>query len=161
MGVGSRHSYRSHHLHSVRCKNWSLWTARAPARAGLALGVLRHLRAQARLSRSQLGCEFRTKVVSLEDLANLDLRLLAGAERAGAALDPFDRLFLRLDLKQPVAGDQLLRLGEGSVDHSPLVARELDPRALGARLQAFAGEHHASFDELVVVFAHRREQLLA
>src|SRR5712692_8017595 len=87
------------------------------------------LHAQTLLLLSELGREFGPEVFCLEDLTNLDLGLGA-RHRIGAALHPFDRLFLRLDLPQPEAGDQLLRLGEGPVDHRALVSGELDPRAL-------------------------------
>ena len=79
----------------------------------------------------------------------------------GGALDPLDRLVLRLHLDQPEAGDQLLRLGERPVDDGPLAAGELDTRALRARVEPFAGEHHAGLHQLLVVLAHRGEQLLA
>src|SRR5213596_1625424 len=55
---------------------------------------------------------------------------LTRAPFRSAALDPFDRLFLRLHLPQPEARDQLLGLGERPVDDGPLVPGELDPRAL-------------------------------
>ena len=42
-----------------------------------------------------------------------------------------------------VVGDQLLCLGEWSVDHGPLFARELDPRPLRTCLQPFGREQHA------------------
>ena len=38
---------------------------------------------------------------------------------------------------------ELLGLGERPVDHGALRSRELHPRALRARLQAFAGLHDA------------------
>ena len=39
-------------------------------------------------------------------------------------------------------------------------APNLDPRALRARLEPVAGEHHAGLDELFVELAHLDEQLL-
>src|SRR5688572_29616934 len=58
-----------------------------------------------------------TEVRRLRDLANLDLTLLEWR-----ALEPLDRLVLRLRLDQPKAGDQLFGLGERSVDDAPLGA---------------------------------------
>src|SRR6266705_3266091 len=77
----------------------------------------------------------RTEVLQLEQLANLDLAFCSFAMGSGDALGPVDRLFPRLHLDQPVAGDQLLRLGERPVDHGAFAPGELDPRALGARLE--------------------------
>src|SRR5947199_804189 len=91
-----------------------------------------YLRAQALLCLPELGSERGTEVRRLEHLTNLDLDICASG--IGAALDPIDRLFLRLHLNQPEAGDQLLRLGEGPVDHGALPSRELDARALRARM---------------------------
>src|SRR5207248_3015240 len=81
--------------------------------------------------------------------------------RVGATPDPLDRLFLRLDLPQPVAGDELLRLGEWAVDHRALAAREPHACALAARMQPFAREQDAGFGKLLVVFAHRLQQFPA
>src|SRR2546422_538868 len=92
-------------------------------------------------------------------MPDLDLRLTG--HRVRAALDPLDRLFLRLALPDPVAGDQLLRLGERSVDDGALAAREPDAGPLRARMQAVAGQHDPGLDQLLVELAHRREQLLA
>src|SRR3954471_3995474 len=121
--------------------------------------VARRLLAQARLLLAQLGGELLAEVLGLEDLADLDLRL--GLHRVGAALDPLDRLFERLDLDDPEARDELLRLGERAVDDAALVGAEAHARALRARVQALARQHHAGLDQLLVVGAHRGEQLLA
>src|SRR2546422_3087809 len=67
----------------------------------------------------------RSEVLQLEQLAKLDLAFLAFAVGSGGALGPLDRLFLRLDLDQPVTRDQLLRLREGPVDHRALPSGEL------------------------------------
>ena len=64
------------------------------------------------------------------------------------------------DLPDPEAGDQLLGLGERPVDHGALGAVEHDARALRARVQPFAGQHDAGLHELLVVLAHRGQQLL-
>src|SRR5437879_155864 len=116
------------------------------------------LRAQALLLLPQLGRELGAEVLRLEHLADLDLRILP--HRIGAALDPFDRLFLRLHLPDPEAGDQLLGLGEGPVDDGALGSREPDARALRARVQPFAREHHAGLHQLLVELPHRGEELL-
>src|SRR3546814_12099279 len=81
------------------------------------------------------------EILHAVERADLDL---AGAEhRVRAALHPFDRFVERLHLPDPVAGDELLGLGERAVDHGAVLAVELDARALAARLQAVAGEHDA------------------
>src|SRR5438552_7660572 len=116
------------------------------------------LRAQALLLLPQLGRELGAEVLRLEHLANLDLGILP--HRIGAALDPFDRLLLRLHLPDPEAGDQLLGLGEGPVDDGALRTREPDARALRARVQPFAREHHAGLHQLLVELPHRGEELL-
>src|SRR5438309_11966376 len=62
-----------------------------------------------------------TEILQLEDLANLDLALpvrVVGIARD--ALGPRNRLLFRLHLDQPVAGDHLLGLGEGPVNHAAL-----------------------------------------
>src|SRR5215212_5310371 len=74
-------------------------------------------------------------------------------------LHPLDRLLHRLDLPDPVAGEQLLGLGEWAVDHLALVARELDANAFRAGMKAFPGEHHARLDKLLVEGRHLLEHL--
>jgi hypothetical protein len=64
------------------------------------------------------------EVVQLEELADLDLALLIVG--IGTALNPLDRFFLRLALQEPVARDQLLRFGQGTIDYRALVAGEPD-----------------------------------
>src|SRR5438309_3420729 len=116
------------------------------------------LRAQALLLLSELERELGPEVFRLEHLANLDLRL--AREGIRTALDPFDRLLLRLYLPQPEAGDQLLRLGERPVDHGALVSREFDARALRSRLEPLGREQHSGFRQLLVVLPHRGQELL-
>src|SRR5882762_4845688 len=117
-----------------------------------------YLRAQALFLLSELGRELGAEVLRLEHLADLDLGL--SFEGIGAALDPFDRLRLGLHLPQPETGDQLFRFGERPVDHGALRAREPDARALRARLEPLAGEHHAGFHQLFVALPHFRDELL-
>src|SRR5882762_2786965 len=98
------------------------------------------------LSGGVAGSEIRR----LENLANLDFC----SPVEWSAFEPFNRFFLRLHLPKPETGDQLLRLGEGPVDHGPLPTRELDARALRARLEPFGREHHAGLHQLFVEFPH-------
>src|SRR5688572_12767706 len=140
-----------------------LSTATIPAVDIFGSALLRQLRglgAHARFLLAQLRRELRAEVLALEDLADLDLGLGAG-HRVGATLDPLDGLFLRLHLPQPVAGDQLFGLGEWAVDDGAPVAREPHARALAAWLQPFTAEEDAGVDQVLVVLAHRRQQLLA
>src|SRR4051794_32908579 len=65
------------------------------------------------------------------------------AARGGAALRPFDRLFLRLHLDQPEAADHLLRLGEWSVGHDALTALECHARALRCRMEPLERQQRA------------------
>src|SRR4030095_12438376 len=81
----------------------------------------------------------RGEVLQLEQLAKLDLALAAFSMRRGNPLGPLDRLVPGFHLDQPVTGDELLRLGEGPVDHARLAAGELDARALRGRVVAPRG----------------------
>src|SRR5262249_52104187 len=76
------------------------------------------------------------------------------------ALDPLDRLVHRLDLPDPVAGDELLGLREWPVDDGALLALEANALALGGRMQPFARQHDADLDQLLVELAHLAELLL-
>src|SRR3989441_4300817 len=102
----------------------------------------------------------RREVVQLEQLAHLDLAFLAVRSRIGIAPGPFHGLFFRLHLNKRVAGDELLRLGEGPVDHGALPSGVLDAPALRARLEPGDIEQHAGFHQLLVVRGHRRDELL-
>src|SRR6185369_508963 len=102
-------------------------------RAVRPLLVLLRLRPDALLLLAQLRRELLAEVLRLEDLANFDLARFV--VWVGAALDPLHRLLEGAHLHQPVAGDQLLGLGEGAVDHGPLaVTAEADPGALRGRV---------------------------
>src|SRR5256885_3090611 len=125
------------------------------------------LRLQALVLLPQLGCVRLSEVVGLDHLPDLDLertkaplqfRCLLAASGPGSPLEPFDRLFLRLHLPQPVAGDQFLGLGKRPIDHRRLAAGEPDARAFRARVQAVGREHHAGLDQLLVVLPHLLEQ---
>ena len=87
------------------------------------------------------------------------ISISALADRVRAALDPLDRLVHRRDLPDPVAGDQLLGLGERAVDHGRCRRRSATRAPLRARVQPLAGQHDAGLDQLLVELAHRGEQL--
>src|SRR3546814_4834078 len=53
-----------------------------------------------------------------------DFKFTRPGHRIGAALGPGDGLVHALDLPDPVAGDQLARLGEGAVDPRALRSEE-------------------------------------
>src|SRR5688572_32744246 len=67
------------------------------------------------------------EVRQLVERPQLDLDVLLVAERR-PPLRPLDRLLLRADLDDRVAGDELLRLGERAVDDARLPGGELDER---------------------------------
>src|ERR1700752_5372152 len=74
------------------------------------------------------------EILVREERADLDVGRLV--VRIGTALQPFHRFLHRLDFPQPVAGDQLLGFGEGSIDHGAVLAGEADALALGGRMQS-------------------------
>src|SRR5438132_4284500 len=87
----------------------------------------------------------RRKVLQLEKRADLALALRAKAPRGvnlHESLGPLDRLGLRRELEDRVAGDQLLRFREGPVDHRALASGVPDPRPLRAGLEPFARKDH-------------------
>src|SRR5262249_7283190 len=108
---------------------------------------------------SELRREGLAEVFRRKHLADLDLGL--PCMRIGAALHPIDRLLERGNLPDPEAGDELLGLGEGAVRDDALAPGKLDAGAFGAWLQALAGEHDAGLHQLLVEFAHGRQQFLA
>src|SRR5437773_2494586 len=100
------------------------------------LAELLRLGAQALVLLPELGSRHTAEVGRLEHGADFDFALcLMGI---GAALEPLHRLVHRLDLPQPEAGDKLLRLGEGPIDHGPLTAGKADAFALRAWVKPFA-----------------------
>src|SRR3989441_3598025 len=118
-----------------------------------------YLGAQALFLLPELGGRLGTEDAGLEPLANLNPGFpLMGV---GAALAPFDRLFHRPHLPQPEAGDQLLGLGEGPVDHGSIPSREPDALAFRTRVEPFGGEQHTGFHQLFVVLPHFGKELLA
>src|SRR6516165_1090259 len=79
----------------------------------------------------------RSEIVELEQLTKLDLPFRSRTVRRRGALGPLDGLFPRLDLDQPVAGNQPGGLGKRPVHDGRFSSRrELDARALRARLQS-------------------------
>src|SRR5215813_9653228 len=133
-----------------------IWQTRSNRRrSAILLLQLLGLGAGALLLRPELGSELLTEVFGLVERP--DLELLAVERRA---LEPRDRLVHRLHLPQPEAGDQLLGLGERSVDDGRLASREPDPLALGGRLQALAGLHDAGLDQLLVEVPHLGQRLM-
>src|SRR5690606_7232940 len=108
--------------------------------------LLRRLGAEARLALPDLRRGGLAEVLDLEHLPDLDLTIVEGD-----ALDPLDRLLLRLDLDQPEPGDQLLRLGEGPVDDGPVLPVEAHARAPRAGVEPLAREQHAGLGQLLVV----------
>src|SRR5262245_54776171 len=71
----------------------------------------------------------RTEVLELEEGTDLALALSTHAQRGvnlHEALGPLERLGLRRELENRIAGDQLLRFREGSVGHQTLASGEPD-----------------------------------
>src|SRR3989442_398570 len=86
------------------------------------------------------------EVLELEDLADLAVALLTVTPRGvhrHEPLGPLDRLIPRPHLDDGVAGDQLLRFREGSVDDRALASGVPHPDALRARMEPLAREDHA------------------
>src|SRR3712207_260100 len=142
---------------SMRQTAWTAACGSAPIDRRLRVRL--DLLAQALLGLAQLRRQVLAEVVGLEDLPDLDLGV--ALHRVRAALDPLDGLLHRADLPQPEARDQLLGLRERAVHDAPVGAAEAHPRTLGAGVEPLAGEHDAGLRELLVVLAHRLEQLRA
>src|SRR5437764_8137882 len=103
----------------------------------------------------QFRSELRAEVGRLEYLAKFNL----GASVERCALQPFNGLFFRFHLPHPVAGNQFLGLGKRPVSYRPLSSRKFHPRALRARVEPLAGEHHPGLAQFFVVLAHRGQEL--
>src|SRR5919107_1775405 len=93
-----------------------------------------------RLSFGCLAGVIGDEVRHLDHLADLDLDV---ADHIREARGPFDGLVLGLHLYDREAGDQLLRLCERPIRDRALAARELEPRAPGARVNPRGREQHA------------------
>src|SRR5262249_28669913 len=96
----------------------------------------------------------RAEVLQLEQLAHLDLGVLALAGGIREALRPRKRLFPRLHLDDGVAGHQLLRFGERPVADVALAARVSDAPTLRTRLKTRGIEEHSGLREMLVVGRH-------
>src|SRR5215471_15077962 len=75
-------------------------------------------------------CFARSEIFQLEKLTNFDLGFALQARLKGDALGPFDGLFARLDLDNPISRDELFRLGKGPVGNGALAAGKLNADAL-------------------------------
>src|SRR6202521_6400412 len=133
MCVGSRHGYSSHHLRFARA------SPGAPR-----LNVRGHSYAR------ELLC-FGTEVFRLEHLANLGLAFPSRPVffvKFHKVPRPFDRLCFRLQFKLRIPADNLLSLGEWSVDHGKLPPGESDAGARSSWEESPAADHRAGFDGL-------------
>src|SRR5436190_6370733 len=95
---------------------------------------------------------FGSELFRPEDLANLRLALPPWPVflvQFHEAHRPFNGLFLRLQLKDSIAADDFLGLGEGSVDLGQLSSRKSDARAHRSGSQPAACNHRAGFDRLL------------
>ena len=101
---------------------------------GLFLGCSScHLSAEVFFLLNFLVVEGRCEVFGLQDLA--DLYVGVAFVGVGAALDPLDGLFERLDLLEPEAGDEFLAFGKGAVNDGAVLAGEVDAGAFGGRVK--------------------------
>src|SRR5690606_36983568 len=91
------------------------------------------LRAQAVFLLADLRGVVLAEVLRLEARPDLDLGFSRHWIRAAA--HPFQRLVHRPHLPDPVAGNQLLRLGEGTIDDGAGTSREAHALAAGGGLQ--------------------------
>src|SRR6266545_4943728 len=108
------------------------------------------------------------EILQLEDLTDLELALGAvpawvdtgkGLERE--PLRPFDGLVHRPHVEDPVARDQLPRLGERTVDDGAVPPGEPDTLSVGARVKPGEVDENSRLLELVVVAGHRGEEVVA
>ena len=76
---------------------------------------------------AELGCQLGAEVFHFEDSADFDFGVL---ERC--PFEPVDGLLQRVALPDPVAGDEFLRFGKGTVGDGRLLAGEFDAGTLGA-----------------------------
>src|ERR1700751_4999572 len=101
-----------------------VWTVQL----GLFLGCVRcHSSAALFFLLNFFVAESRCEVFGLEDLAYL----YVGLAFVGAALDPRDGLFERLDLPEPEAGDEFLAFSDRAVNDGAFLARKVDAGAFG------------------------------
>src|SRR5437867_6789824 len=124
--------------------------SRARLASGVSLAALDDLFTKPPLLLAQLGREILAEVLGLEHLTDLDDAVTILERVDGNSLRPLDRFLLGARLPEPESGDELFGLTEGAVDNALLPSLELDARALRARLQPFAGEHHPRLHQLFV-----------
>jgi hypothetical protein len=123
---------------------------------GLFLGCVRcHSSAELFFLLNFFVVESRCEVFGLEDLADL----YVGLAFVGAALDPLDGLFERLDLPEPEAGDEFLAFGEGAVGDDAVLAGEVDAGAFGGGVKTVVAYQDSGFQELVVEFVQVGHEL--
>jgi hypothetical protein len=72
-----------------------------------------------------------------------------------------NRFALRLHLDDRIAGDQLLRLGEGTIGHGELPSRDPDTGPLRARLESVGCDQHAGLRRVLDELPHGGYFLLA
>src|SRR5687767_12992049 len=98
-------------------RHWNVRATRPASptnrRGAKRLGVLLRLFAHSPFLFAQFRCELSAEVFFLEDLADLDLRIVV--VRVRASLHPLDGFVHRLDFPDPEARDELLGLHERSV----------------------------------------------
>src|SRR5215468_7292465 len=106
-----------------------------PGAAGLFLGCVScHASAEVFFLLNFLVVEGSCEGFGLEDLADLYVAFAVGG--VGASLDPLDRLFERLNLPEPEAGDEFLGFGEGAVNDGAVLAGEVDAGAFGGGMKS-------------------------
>src|ERR1700683_3537633 len=99
----------------------------------------------------------QTKVLLLEYRANLHF----GTAVEWGAFEPLHSLIERLDLPQPIARNELLRLGKWSIDDRSRFSRESHPFALRTGMQPGGREHHPGLYQFLVELPHLRHQVRA
>ena len=139
MGVGRRHGDRSHHLAIRRRKLARRRLVRSGRLRLRRVGAFLRICWRVFSSRARLLGRERPRRRSPPPRRSGAARTRPGPAPPGSAWSSGSASSIDLHLEQGVGGDQLLRLGEGAVDDGELAAREPDPLALGARVQAVAG----------------------
>src|SRR6516225_1017269 len=111
---------------------------------GLFLGCVScHSSAEVFFLLNFLVVEGSCEVFGLEDLA--DLYVAFAIVAVGASLDPLDRLFERLNLPEPEAGDEFLAFGEGAVNDGAVLAGEVDAGAFGGGVKTVVAYQDSGF----------------
>ncbi len=121
------------------------------------VGIRLELSAQTVLGLPQFRRELLAEVLRLG--RRTDFHFAVDVVRIGDTARPLHGLIHGLDLPDPESCDQLLCLGEGTVDHGDLVVAKTNALALRTGPQPLAGQHHTGLDQLLVVLLHFGEQL--